>query len=55
MNVLGARENIPHYGIRKEHYIRYLAKFLFRRRYKHREQIDAFLNVIANMYSISDE
>ncbi|EFN66847.1 hypothetical protein EAG_08499, partial [Camponotus floridanus] len=43
------RANIPRYGTRKNHYVGYLAEFIFRRRYNYEERIDAFFNVMADM------
>ena len=47
------RANIPRYGTRKYHYVGYIAEFMFRRRYDYNERINAFFNIIADMYPIS--
>ncbi|KYN50401.1 hypothetical protein ALC57_00038, partial [Trachymyrmex cornetzi] len=44
------RGNIPRYGRREDHFVRYLAEFLFKRAYDYAERIETFFDIIAEMY-----
>ncbi|CAL1675648.1 unnamed protein product [Lasius platythorax] len=48
------RANISKDGTQKYHFVGYSAEFFFRRHYNHCEIIDAFFNIMANMYPISE-
>lgn len=51
------RGAIPKYGLRKKNYNGYLGEFLFKRYFHYTERLEAFFEVIAEMYplSIDDE
>ncbi|XP_072766269.1 uncharacterized protein [Anoplolepis gracilipes] len=42
--------NIPRYGQKSDHVLGYLSEFLFKRAYSRLERIEAFFDVIAEMY-----
>jgi len=44
------RENIPRYGTREGHVLRYLAEYLFKRAYSRLKRIEIFFDVIAELY-----
>ncbi|XP_071578802.1 uncharacterized protein [Temnothorax nylanderi] len=44
------RGNIPRYGTKSEHFLGYLSEYLFKRVYKRLERIEAFFEIIAEMY-----
>ncbi|XP_071576627.1 uncharacterized protein [Temnothorax nylanderi] len=44
------RANIPRYGTKSEHLLGYLSEYLFTRAYKRLERIEAFFEIIAEMY-----
>lgn len=49
------RAAIPRFGIVEEHYIHYLAEFVFKRRYSFNERIEAFFNIMSKMYQLNAE
>ncbi|XP_071629481.1 uncharacterized protein [Temnothorax longispinosus] len=44
------RGNIPRYGTREDHVLRYLCEFFFKRAYSRLEQIEKFFEIIAEIY-----
>lgn len=44
------RATIPWYGRRKDHFIGYLAEYLFKAKYPRKERIHAFFSAAAEMY-----
>ena len=48
------RAGIPRYGTRKEHYMYYIAEFIFKRKYNYSEQINKFFEFMASMYPIEE-
>jgi len=48
------RNNIPRFGTRKEHYISYIAEFMFKRKYDFCNCIDAFFDIMSRLYPLSE-
>ncbi|KYQ53183.1 hypothetical protein ALC60_07914 [Trachymyrmex zeteki] len=48
------RSAIPRYGIIEKHYKYYLAEFLFKRMYSFERRIEAFFEIMSEMYPINN-
>ncbi|KYN17333.1 hypothetical protein ALC57_10381 [Trachymyrmex cornetzi] len=48
------RAGIPRYGIRDNHYIHYIAEFLFKRVHNYSDRIHAFFDIISALYPLHD-
>jgi len=48
------RSAIPKYGLSEQHYEHYLAKFLFKKMYDYPDRLDAFFNIMSQIYPLNE-
>lgn len=48
------RSAIPKYGLSEQHYDHYLAEFLFKKTYDYPDRLDAFFNIMSQIYPLNE-